>query len=49
MSGGGTYVVQSGDTLSGIAAQLGTSVEDLAAANGIANPDLVYAGQTIYY
>jgi rare lipoprotein A len=49
MTGGGTYVVQSGDTLSGIAAQLGTSVEDLAAANGIANPDLVYAGQTIYY
>ena len=47
--GGGTYVVQSGDTLSGIAAQLGTSVEDLAAANGIANPDLVYAGQTLYY
>ena len=45
----GSYVVQSGDTLSGIAAQLGTSVEDLAAANGIANPDFVYAGQTLYY
>jgi rare lipoprotein A len=45
----GSYVVQSWDTLSGIAAQLGTSVEDLAAANGIANPDLVYAGQTLYY
>jgi rare lipoprotein A len=49
VTGGGTYVVQSGDTMSGIAAQLGTSVEDLAAANGIANPDLVYAGQTLYY
>jgi hypothetical protein len=24
-------------------------VEDLAAANGIANPDFVYAGQTLYY
>ena len=48
-AGGGVYVVQSGDTLSGIAAQLGTSVEDLAAANGIANPDLVYVGQTLYY
>ena len=48
-AGGGTYVVQSGDTLSGIAAELGISVEDLAAANGIANPDLIYAGQTIYY
>jgi rare lipoprotein A len=49
VTGGGTYVVQSGDTLSGIAAELGTSVEYLAAANGIANPDLVYAGQTLYY
>ena len=48
-TGGGTYVVHSGDTLSGIAAQLGTTVEDLAAANGIANPDLIYAGQTLYY
>ena len=48
-AGDGTYVVQSGDTLSGIAAELGTSVEDLAASNGIANPDLVYAGQTLYY
>jgi rare lipoprotein A len=48
-AGGGTYMVQSGDTLSGIAAELGTSVEDLAAANGIANPDLIYAGQALYY
>ena len=46
---GGTYVVQSGDTLSGIAAELGTSVGALAAANGIANPDLLYAGQTLSY
>jgi rare lipoprotein A len=45
----GTYVVQSGDTLSGIAFQLGTTVEDLMATNGITNPDLVYAGQTLYY
>jgi LysM repeat protein len=42
-------VVQPGDTLSGIAAQLGTTVEDLAAANGIADPDVLYAGQTLYY
>ena len=49
VTGGGTYVVQAGDTMSGIAAQLGTSVEDLAAANGIANPDLIYIGQTLYY
>ncbi|HEU4494244.1 MAG TPA: septal ring lytic transglycosylase RlpA family protein [Rubrobacteraceae bacterium] len=48
-AGAGVYVVQSGDTLSGIAAQLGTSMEDLAAANGIANPNLVYVGQTLHY
>ena len=46
---GGTYVVESGDTLSGIAFELGTTVEDLAAANGIADPDLIFAGQTLYY
>jgi rare lipoprotein A len=46
---GGTYVVQSGDTLSGIAAELGMNVEELAAANGITDPDLIYAGQTLYY
>lgn len=48
-SGGGAYVVQSGDTLSGIAAELGTTVEDLAAANGMADPDVLFAGQTLYY
>jgi rare lipoprotein A len=46
---GGTYVVQSGDTLSGVAAELGTTVEDLAAANGIQNPNLLYAGQVLRY
>jgi rare lipoprotein A len=46
---GGTYVIQQGDTLSGIALQLGTSVEYLAASNGIADPDVIYAGQTLYY
>ena len=35
--------------MSGIAAQLGTSVEYLAAANGLANPDLIYPGQALYY
>lgn len=48
-AGDGAYVVQSGETLSGIAAGLGTTVEDLAAANGIVDPDLVFAGQTLYY
>lgn len=47
--GGGAYVVQSGDTLSGIAAELGTSVHELAADNGIADPDFILVGQTLYY
>ena len=42
-------MVQPGDTLSELALQIGTTVESLAAANGIANPDLIYIGQTIYY
>ena len=46
---GGSYVVQSGDTLSGIAAELGTSVDRLMAANGLTDPDLLYAGQTLSY
>jgi LysM repeat protein len=36
-SSGGSYVVQPGDTLSGIAARAGTTVDQLAAANGL-NP-----------
>ena len=47
--GNGTYVVQAGDTLSGIAAQMGTTVEYLATANGIENPDLLYVGQVLRY
>jgi rare lipoprotein A len=47
--GGGSYVVQSGDTLSGIAAELGTSVEELAADNGITDVDFLSVGQTLYY
>jgi rare lipoprotein A len=46
---GGSYVVQSGDALSGIAAELGTSVDSLMAANGLTDPDLLYAGQTLSY
>ena len=46
---GGAYVVQRGDTLSELALQLGTTVEDLAVTNGIADPDLIYSGQTLYY
>ena len=46
---GGTYVVQPGDTLSSIAAEHGTTVEDLAADNGIQDPNLLYAGQTLNF
>jgi rare lipoprotein A len=45
----GTYVVQAGDTLSGISAELGTTVEDLVATNGIEDPNLLYAGETLRY
>jgi rare lipoprotein A len=47
--GGSYYVVRPGDTLWGISAQLGTTVHRLAAANGIANPDVISVGQRIYY
>jgi len=46
---GGSYVVQSGDTLAGIAAELGTSVDSLMSANGLTDPDLIYAGQTLSF
>lgn len=46
---GGSYVVQGGDTLTGIAAELGTSVDSLMAANGLTDPNVVYAGQTLVY
>jgi LysM repeat protein len=45
--GTGSYVVQRGDTLARIAARFGTTVAAIAAANGIANPNLIYVGQTL--
>lgn len=44
---GRTYVVRYGDTLSGIARRYGTTVSQLAAANGIENPNLIYAGEVL--
>jgi len=45
---GGTYVVQTGDTLGKIAARSGTSLSALLAVNPhIYNPSLIYAGQVI--
>lgn len=43
------YTVRSGDTLSGIASRLGTSWTSLKAKNGIANANLIYPGQILYY
>lgn len=42
-----SYTVQGGDTLSGIAAQFGTTWQTLANYNGLGNPDLIYPGQQI--
>lgn len=42
-----THTVQSGETLSGIAAKYGTTYQSLAAINGIDNPNLIYAGQVL--
>lgn len=43
----GTYVVQPGDGLYRVALNYGVSVEALMAANGLSNPDQVYAGQVL--
>lgn len=43
----GNYVVQSGDTLGGIAGQYGVSVDDIVAANNLTNPDALEVGQTL--
>lgn len=46
-SSGTTYTVQSGDTLSGIASQFGTTYQHLAEINGIANPNIIHPGQVL--
>ena len=46
-SGGGTYTVRAGDTLGSIAARYGTTAAALAAANHIADPNLIYVGQVL--
>ena len=43
------YIVKYGDTLSGIASYLGVGVGYLCDKNGITNPNLIYAGQSLSY
>ena len=41
------YIVQRGDTLSGIAQRFGTTVARLASLNNIRNTDRIYVGQVL--
>lgn len=41
------YTVKKGDTLSGIASKYGTTYQELAKYNGIANPNVIHPGQKI--
>ena len=45
--GGGTHVVSGGETLAAMPARYGTSVRQIAGANGITNPDLIRVGQRL--
>ncbi|HLY26099.1 MAG TPA: LysM domain-containing protein, partial [Aggregatilineales bacterium] len=43
-----TMTIAPGDTLSSIAAEVGSTVDELAAANCISNPAAITAGETLY-
>lgn len=43
----GTYIVQSGDTLFGIASSQNVDVQALIALNNITNPDMLFVGQSL--
>lgn len=47
ITGEETYIVKAGDTLSGIASKYGTTYQELARINNIANPDVIYTGQVL--
>ncbi len=46
-AGSGSYTVQAGDTLGSIAGRFGTSWEALAAANHLADPNMIMPGQVL--
>jgi LysM repeat protein len=41
------YVVQSGDSLLGIASRYGVTIDDIVQTNNLANPDFVFSGQRL--
>lgn len=43
----GLYRVQTGDTLSSLAGEFGTTVEELMAANGLTDPNALQIGQSL--
>lgn len=47
LAAGEEYIVQPGDTLYRIATSHGTTVESIAARNGIANPNVIQSGQRL--
>ncbi|WP_413449841.1 LysM peptidoglycan-binding domain-containing protein [Georgenia phoenicis] len=46
-SGARTHVVQAGETVSGIATRYGTTVAQIASANGLSDPGLIRIGQRL--
>lgn len=46
-TGSAYYTVRAGDNLSAIASRYGTSYQSIVALNGLANPNLIYAGRTL--
>lgn len=42
-----TYIVQSGDTLSGIATRYGVTVDEIVEENDLANPDVLHPGDVL--
>jgi LysM repeat protein len=44
---GKVHVVQSGESLAGIAVQYGVTVDEMVKLNGLANPDAIFVGQEL--